>query len=74
MSNPASKNYWNENKTSITEIWRSGTIEEKLNTYGLKNLVKLALRKNICGCETMPKEELVGKLKDVTLIEDLPIR
>jgi hypothetical protein len=58
----------------IARIWKNGSIEDKLNTYGIKNLIKLANYKKICMISNMDKAELVSILKTVTNIEDLPIR
>ena len=58
----------------ITRIWKYGSIEDKLNTYGMKNLIKLANYKQISIDSTMHKTELVSILKSVTNNEDLPIR
>jgi hypothetical protein len=58
----------------ITRIWKHGSIEDKLNTYGMKNLIKLANYKQISIDSTIHKTELVSILKSVTNNEDLPIR
>jgi hypothetical protein len=58
----------------LSNIWTNGTIEDKLNTYGIANLKKLARKKDITGYETMEKADLVSILKDITILKDLPIR
>ena len=58
----------------ITKIWKNGSIEAKLHTYGIKNLIKLANYKQIYVASTMNKLELVSILKNITLVDDLPIR
>lgn len=63
-----------EELEEITLIWKNGSIEDKLNTYAMKNLIKLANYKQICMSSNINKIELVSILKMVTNNDDLPIR
>jgi len=56
------------------EAWRSGTVRDKLCTYNLHNLQRLASQKCILRYEHYDKDALIGVLLTVTTDRDLPIR
>jgi MoaA/NifB/PqqE/SkfB family radical SAM enzyme len=58
----------------IKHIWKNGSVEDKLYTYSMKNLIKLANNKQLYITPNIDKTELVSILKPVTNMDDLPIR
>jgi uncharacterized protein (DUF2225 family) len=61
-------------KQKFNNIWKNGTIKEKLNCYGLPKLKYLAKNKQMKGYSGMSKDNLIDKLLTIVTDKDLPIK
>lgn len=58
----------------FNEIWRSGTVRDKLGTYQLVKLQRLAEQKGILKFQRYERDALIDVLVHFTTHRDLPIR
>ena len=61
-------------KIDFNNKWKTATLQEKLNMYGIKKLKILAKNKNLKGYSKYTKAELINRLEPLVNESDFPIK